>query len=144
MCDFTNDIHIKSHKCTSRTIGKNKAIPFPWGLGLIQSHRLSLNKYRNSCNILRSKNIQINLRSSLNRKCTYLLRLHEYMYNVHIVNDNFKTYIFCFSNSKKYNNFKPYCKIHVFWNLTDFFRGLSEKTIFKKTYLCLYTLFVTK
>lgn len=29
MCDFTNDIHIKSHKCTSRTIGKNKAIPFP-------------------------------------------------------------------------------------------------------------------
>lgn len=43
MCDFTNDIHIKSHKCTSRTIGKNKAIPFPWGLGLIQSHRLSLN-----------------------------------------------------------------------------------------------------
>lgn len=29
MCDFTNDIHIKLHKCTSRTIGKNKAIPFP-------------------------------------------------------------------------------------------------------------------
>lgn len=26
MCDFTNDIHIKSHKGTLRTIGKNKAI----------------------------------------------------------------------------------------------------------------------
>lgn len=29
MCDFTNDIHIKSLKGTLRTIGKNKAIPFP-------------------------------------------------------------------------------------------------------------------
>lgn len=33
MCDFTNDIHIKLHKCTSRTIGKHKAIPFPEGWG---------------------------------------------------------------------------------------------------------------